>query len=416
MKMSSTIVRGMVYSTMVYHERSSTSVSTKKEAVVIHPTIASAIPLGKAPLSDGINEISCSENFDPSKRVLVEREIELYFADSDSTWLVFVSEPVWFQCQTRGNEAFLQVVGYESIDSDDTPFIIRAALLDSCTTGRNQYECQQQNKNNMPASSYREILQRHKDFYPGTQTSVQYEIQEDDARLIFNWDVQKMSNGNHILHDDTISANSGLKNGKTGVDATGIISFALPHHLDQLEDSSSLLLDGVDNNRYCKSSMSGFACLVQGNQITIAESLPRIGLRAPRSPKASFIPLISDALVKDLDYQLPTFFQQGAGDTYFSGKMLSKLARILVITEEILELCSNDHSGSHKEYMAYCQNTTLPSASNMTIALDHLQNGVEIWINGSAVTPFVYDVAWGASLLLLICLFELLKSYACFFH
>jgi esterase/lipase superfamily enzyme len=44
---------------------------------------------------------------------------------------------------------------------------------------------------------------------------------------------------------------------------------------------------------------------------------------------------IKDALQTDIHYQIPDNYMRGAGDTYFSGKMLSKLARIIIVAEEI---------------------------------------------------------------------------------
>jgi hypothetical protein len=62
---------------------------------------------------------------------------------------------------------------------------------------------------------------------------------------------------------------------------------------------------------------------------TLKEQLPRIGLQA----------LAPDAVLGDINYSLPVFFERGTGDTYFRGKMLSKLARILLIAEDLEEIC-----------------------------------------------------------------------------
>jgi hypothetical protein len=40
-------------------------------------------------------------------------------------------------------------------------------------------------------------------------------------------------------------------------------------------------------------------------------------------------------LKTDIHYELPGNYMRGAGDTYFSGKMLSKLARIIIIAKEV---------------------------------------------------------------------------------
>jgi hypothetical protein len=61
----------------------------------------------------------------------------------------------------------------------------------------------------------------------------------------------------------------------------------------------------------------------------------RIGFNAPRPPRPEMVAEIRRALNNDLKYRLPTNYVYGAGDTYFSGKMLSKLGRILLIAEEV---------------------------------------------------------------------------------
>ena len=47
------------------------------------------------------------------------------------------------------------------------------------------------------------------------------------------------------------------------------------------------------------------------------------------------LPDIRLALKTDIHYELPGNYMRGAGDTYFSGKMLSKLARIIIIAKEV---------------------------------------------------------------------------------
>jgi hypothetical protein len=373
LKMSSSIVRGMAYATMIYEER----IGKTSHGSVALPTIASRLPFGRPPLADGKTAMECGAK---QKKVLVEKEVELYFDASRYSWVVFFSEPVWLQCgmQEDTGASVLQVMDFLNDDeSDDKPFIMRATLLDDCTN------C----KEDIPESSkkaYGQVLRRHADYYPGPNTSMKYKVEDDakEGKLTLDWDVQCMStsckqNLHRSLRLDGDSATPGL------------ITFALPHHLDKLDDSVL-----PNNELYCKTSISGQTCLVEGSSLTIVEPLPSVSLRAPRSLKAKFIPLMADALKYDMNFSLPGYFDRGAGDTYFSGKMLSKLGRILIVAEEVVELC---HHSWLTEYHAPCKNSTLPSQSEMSEAIDRLQSGVEIWINGTAETPFVYDTAWGTS-------------------
>ena len=59
---------------------------------------------------------------------------------------------------------------------------------------------------------------------------------------------------------------------------------------------------------------------------------------APRPPSHLAIPALAEALSKDISYSLPDNYMQGAGDTYFSGKMLAKLGRIIVVAQELCGL------------------------------------------------------------------------------
>jgi hypothetical protein len=65
--------------------------------------------------------------------------------------------------------------------------------------------------------------------------------------------------------------------------------------------------------------------------------------------------------------------------------MLAKLGRILVIAEEMGFKAS--HHGMSKE--------DAEDASLFEHALHHLQSGVEVWLNGKADSPMVFDSAWG---------------------
>lgn len=60
---------------------------------------------------------------------------------------------------------------------------------------------------------------------------------------------------------------------------------------------------------------------------------PPPSLRPSLTPPSP--PDIRLALKTDIHYELPGNYMRGAGDTYFSGKMLSKLARIIIIAKEV---------------------------------------------------------------------------------
>lgn len=79
------------------------------------------------------------------------------------------------------------------------------------------------------------------------------------------------------------------------------------------------------------------------------------------------------AAIEDLDFEMPINYMRGAGDTYFSGKMLARMARVLIIADEIGGIPEQKFDAS----------------------LARLRAGVEIWLNGSAESPLLYDRDWG---------------------
>ena len=105
----------------------------------------------------------------------------------------------------------------------------------------------------------------------------------------------------------------------------------------------------------------------------MVEHLHRTSFSAPRAPREEMVGAIQVALQTDIKYKPPQNYMAGAGDTYFSGKILAKLARILIIAEEmggVDETAFND-------------------------ALTTLRDGVSVWFQQTAGSPFLYDRAWG---------------------
>jgi hypothetical protein len=382
LSMKSSIVRGMPYATMQYIDWP----SQENGGGSLLPTIGSEIKLSQPVIADGNAEIHCTAA-DPIA-VRVDREVELVFGASDFTWLVFTSEPVMMHCilDEASGGMRLQVVDFASPrDEDSNSLVLRVALLTPCTSGRDPANCKQEqmhpNALHVGEGNYHDILRAGADSFPGPNTSFSFTIDEQSAsmELKFDWDVQHMAHHS----DDSVK------------EPQEIITFALPHHVDILDKDSF-----DENEMYCAQSLLGPACLITGSSWTMVDEIPVIGFRAPRSPEPQFLRQISESLRKDLNFSLPAYYRRGAGDTYFSGKMLAKLGRIVVIADELLEICtSKDHYGMNPEeisqYKDACKTIWLPSKDYLKAVKAELRSSVEVWINGTAETPFVFDPSWG---------------------
>jgi hypothetical protein len=378
--MSTSIVKGMPYATMRYDEMK----TTNKHGKIMLPTVMSEVGLAENAIVDGKTQLKCHP--DEPNLVKVEREVEMHFHSSDFTWLVFFSEPVTVQCIVDEDTGAvqLQVVDSDSdkrTDADDeveSPFFIRIALSKLCTSNMNPIYCHQEQMLpyalNLGQGRYDDLLRNHSHLFPGPNTSFHYGINDAKQQIVlsFDWDVRNMTN-----------YGVPAKSNPTDVD---LIVFALPHHLDLMgtEKAPGYL-------KYCASSLIGPACLLSGSAWTMIENLPNIGFRAPRPPAPWAIGPLAESLSHDIHYKLPSYFRKGIGDTYFSGKMLAKLGRILMVAEEVKELCDEATNKGSNGYEEVCEDVTLPSDDDITNAVDNLRSSVEIWINGTGVTPFVFD-------------------------
>ncbi|CAB9497949.1 Endo-1,3(4)-beta-glucanase [Seminavis robusta] len=388
---STSIVKGMPYATMAYSIQNDrklypTEARLREQAASDHdqdmPTIVSEVPISSPPLLDGQTNLDC-------KNVqLVQKEMQLQFQGSDYTWLVFVSRPVMVRCMETsslpGTSFAVQFLLDNDDDDDDddesSDLIVRMAMGNACTT--NPGTCGAQTRRKDP-ESYMRLLRKHANYYPGPNTAVGFEFETDNDEfnsIQFDWNVQKMRRDDH----------------ETEKNATSLLMFALLHHQDMFAASQKAgnknpqlpsYPHGKGGPKSCATTLLGPACLVEGSTWMLQEKRQRASFRAPRPPRNEDLAVLVDAFRSDLNYSLPLYFQRGAGDTYFSGKMLAKLGRILTIGEELHEICASHDSPKE------CKGLDVPSPEQPEFqqALARLRSSVEVWINGTADTPFVYD-------------------------
>jgi endoglucanase Acf2 len=112
---------------------------------------------------------------------------------------------------------------------------------------------------------------------------------------------------------------------------------SLPHHRRLFDSATASGL--VSSTRH--TTVRGPATPIVSAAWVMVYNLTNIGFGAPRDVGESFKPLIKQALLDqsigvngtspDISYDIPLNYQIGAGDTYFSGKMIARLARLAVV-------------------------------------------------------------------------------------
>jgi Glycosyl hydrolase family 81 C-terminal domain len=421
------IVRGMPMATMEYRGKG-----------IVPTIVAGKVPAGD-PWIDGTNsttlkcgplEVDDAGNLLPPKTLSarpIQREVLLHFKGSDFTWIVFFSRPVTVSCSAApdpesvqgttpgagglGTMFQLQVVTSASSGEDgvdEEPLVVRTALVDECTTGRAAImaHCEAGRRMKDP-EGYLEMLRKSAHVYPRGRPRVDLHFSDtaqNVSRITFDWDVAswKSTGASSSTDPDDDGSSAEIEP----------LMYALPFQQEMLES-----VDSVSSNRvlkdFCKPTFHGSTCLVKGSKWSLVEKVePKPSFYGARPPEASAIPALAEALSSDLRYRLSSNLKRGAADTYFSGKILARLGRVLMIATELLELASddNDHgrtacttlydeAGVDLERCALsveaAKKAQLPTRSDINAALDDLREGVEVWISGLAEARYVYDSTWG---------------------
>lgn len=424
------IVRGMPMATMEY----------KGNGIV--PTIVG----GKVPASDplidgtttalkcGILEVDDAGRLLPAKTAdaqPVQSEVLVHFKGSDYTWIIFFSKPVTVSCSAApdpetvqgttpganpamatGTMFQLQVTSVEG-DGDEGPLVVRTALVDECTTGHAAImaHCEESRRMKDP-KGYLEMLRKTSHLYPRGLPKVELHFSDtvrNASHVTFDWDVASSGSADDGFMTSTTTSN--LTNPDNGGNTSEIelLMYALPFQQEMLEG-----IDGVSTNKvlkdFCKPTFHGSTCLVKGSKWSMVEMLePQISFYGARPPEASAIPTLAEALSSDIENRLSNNLKRGAADTYFSGKILARQARILIIATELLQLASDNDGHACKTLydealldiercalsVEAAQKAELPTKEDIEAALDDLREGVEIWISGLGEAPYVYDATWG---------------------
>ena len=394
-KMRTSIVRGIPYVTMEYDAKMAPTVIAEVP-IIVTPTIdgvrLSTDEYEPGNLGDGIKK-------DEAKRYHVEKEVSLSFKESDMTWLLFFSRPAiveFLHDEAAETPKALPpgVVDFSTqaafglrVVDDDEPIIIRAALENNCTFGGNALFCEGRKPRGETKLS--SLLRHHADAYP-KNPSLLYDFPLDrdakevtDTFITFDWGATSMTGSNSTTDHD-------------------LLMYALPHHLD----SMNFEVKSSKETGYCSEGIHGSACLLAGNMWNLRESLGGPpSFVALRPPHHDLIPSLAKAVSEDIQFELPENYMSGDGDTYFSGKQLAKLGRIIIIASELRGLAATPNTdsfdlddSSERELLKIvqeCKKANLPSDEEIAAAVARLRSGVEVWLNGTAPAKFTYDREWG---------------------
>ena len=227
--------------------------------------------------------------------------------NNGQTWVAYASSPLTLSA----NGGVLQASG---------PFEggIRWAVMTS-------------NEMSIPES----VLDAHADAVP-MGGDVMATAEGDQAVLQFHWNTQSLTGG-----------------------AAGAapLQFALPHHLEVLQESS---LAGASAGTI-KGQMNAIGAQVWN----MTEELTAIGFESPGGIEPALQPHVESALAEDLNFPIT------AGDTYFGGKQLAAVGRLALIADE------------------------LGDASSGATARANLNAALTPWLEGTNGDPLRYDATWG---------------------
>jgi len=273
---------------------------------------------------------------------------ELYH--SDMTWLFFVPRGSNWTCSA--GEWSVNLTATKPIRS-----AVRLALVNGCATGSGpytDYHCRTQSKE-YQEDTYSELLIEHAGCYP-RNSSISYEV-ADTAEVTWSW-------GKHCL---------------PGWEAASLLQLAWPVHLPLLGSAPLGIVTPFKD-------LCGEALPIIGDSWKLRYSLiPDTGLKPFRPIKEEFRAELLEVLrgpksarwngdLPDKDFDLPRNMKLGAGDTYWSGKFLARLARIIVIADELGQ--------SHEPYF-----------EDM---VERLLERTSTWLDpNSSANPFLYDKSWG---------------------
>lgn len=320
------------------------------------PLITSLMSVQK---QDGLNaNITVDGTLAPCNgNVVTGTAIGVSFIESDATWLIFSDKTrVSWKC-TASPFALTATK-----QADSSPLIVRLAMANNCTSGTGSHHCDLNSKKPRDQTVWTQALIKNADVVP-TAGDASFGINANTATVRYSWTTTTMSSG-----------------GSIDVSGSSVLMVSLPHHRSVFDDATKgAEISEVPHVAY---STRGIGKPVLASEWIMYLPLSPLDFSAPRPIDISMKKLITQAIITgpslfngsmgDKDYDVPGNYAIGAGDTYFGGKMLARLARVALIAEEVAV-----------------------DPATLSDIVSRLQARVEVWYNSSSLNRLQYDALWG---------------------
>jgi len=198
--------------------------------------------------------------------------------------------------------------------------------------------------------AYAALLKRHAGRYP-VGSSVDFQVDGDVGSVSWEWRTSKLA----------------------GWPEAPLLQLAWPVHMPLLPTGVREV--AATNPVTPFRDLRGKATAVVADSWNLTYKLfPDVGLRAPRPVREDLKDKILNALRgTDSEFDIPSKMHGGVGDTYFSGKIIARMARLVAIGDELGE--------SHMPYF-----------NDM---VDRLTQRLEVWLGSKSLNPLLYDASWG---------------------
>eukprot|EP01041_Mallomonas_annulata_P000931 gene931-1807_t len=376
--MRSPIVRGSPYITMKYIN-ATPHIYVQRPLAYESPVIYDQ-GINKKKFKCGIGAGNFSES-----PILVQKEMIMEFDVSDQLWMIFISKPTYFVCSIPPwpQQGSFQLKATKPMEYG----VIRVALAYTCSKALNPVKCNHTHRSIEQMDDMKNLLRTHAVAVPTARADVAFSNSNDNdvnsMNIVIKWEPESLYNNNNNNNNNinnnqnTLKSNNHKNHNKirtststsTTEDLKPLI-LALPHHQKIFNRTLSNKIINIG----CVVTLHGEACPIADAIWNLQESLPIISFHADRPIRDEILPLIKSSISDDLHYNIQDIYARGVGDTYFSGKELAKLARIIIIANELGYTLDN---------------------IDFQNALNRLKKGIEIWIENKGENIFVYDKIWG---------------------